>query len=237
MYTETDMIEFHEQILEQLANHQHCSNFILTEKQLTDAINTKQNIIKPYVIPKFTYPYFYSPEKKEYINIRDFVLEKLKTYKIIGCKTGNYDYFEGNTTLPGGSGYSWRDSTVYIIFINMNGELYKNTFLEYNHASKSSSDGYAKRDWFLEFFIKPFAIYPSNPYNKFLNPTYGGLDWMPYIDPIKFKSTTPKYKEYIETDKIIPKKIMTDILNGIVSSYNTALPIKNHIYVILMTSP
>jgi hypothetical protein len=218
MYSDDELNSIHNKILEQLSKHPKCANFILTKSQLDKATNDKQIINKPYVIER--YRYNDDPKKqKNNINIYEFVLDKLKKYKIVGIKTGNYGEYKGTHSRPGGSGFSWNDTNIYIIFINIHGECYCNTTLEYAYNTLSSSNGYSERDWFLEFFIKPFSIQPQSLRNRIpqilspYNATYGDLQWMKYIDPEKYNDMDqPKYKEYISSENIIPINIMNEYI-------------------------
>ena len=117
------MYEFdiiHNNLLEQLSKLDKCSNFILTEQQLKNASDTNQKIIKPYI--------GFINDKKEFINIRDFVLDKLQKYKIAGVQTGRYGSETGVLIGPGGGGCgcSYNDNCFYIIFINIHGDTVKN---------------------------------------------------------------------------------------------------------------
>ena len=44
-----DFTKIHNDILEQLSKLDKCSNFILTEQQFKNALDTNQQIIKPYI--------------------------------------------------------------------------------------------------------------------------------------------------------------------------------------------
>jgi len=219
-----DFTKIHNDILEQLSKLDKCSNFILTEQQLKNALDTNHQIIKPYI--------GFTNEKKEYINIRDFVLDKLQKYKIVGVKTGNYGEIKGNITYPGGWGHGYTDNYFYIIFVNIHGDTYGNIFLEHRHSEKRNSltNGvcFIPYDWFLELFIKPFAIKPSiYTHNRcncnirgdicITSYTWDNLHWAPFIDKEHYSCRSilyePTYKNYIESDKFIPKDIMDDILN------------------------
>ena len=150
-----DFTKIHIDILEQLSKLDKCSNFILTEQQLKNAIETNQQIIKPYI--------GFTNEKKEYINIRDFVLNKLQTYKIVGVKTGRHDKIiyprdPVNCVRPT---FVPDDNYFYIIFINKHGDTYGNILLEHRSYDKTRyvqygmpNPNFIPTDWFLELFIK-----------------------------------------------------------------------------------
>jgi hypothetical protein len=245
-----DFTKIHNDILEQLSKLDKCSNFILTEQQFKNALDTNQQIIKPYI--------GFTNEKKEYINIRDFVLDKLQKYKIVGVKTGKYgviDYTEINRSYN--SPNIPNDNYFYIIFINIHGDTYGNIFLENRwkerYDRRLQQLKFIPNDWFLELFIKPFAIKPEHCnvkcytiYKKiiecfvnYISLFNDDLYWSPYIDKNHYSCKSyciddniielyeePKYKEYIETDKNISKNVMNDILNDkILLEYN----IKCHI--------
>lgn len=232
----------HNKILEDLSKVDKCSNFILTDEQFKNALDTNQHIIKPYV--------GFTNDKKEFIDIREHVIDKLRKYKVVGVKTDRYGEIKGDYRLPGGSGGSWTDNYYYIMYINIHGEVYGNIFeekrnKEYYSSSKVWSgwqNSFISNDWYLELFIKPFAIQPehcntiaykiSNNINtiscikNYISHFNDELYWSPYIDKNHYSCKSycvddklielyhdPKYKEYIESDKIIPKDIMDDILN------------------------
>lgn len=147
-----------------------------------------------------------------------------------------------------GSGYGYTDNYFYIIFINIHGEVYGNIFLEHRYREKHNTltNGikFIPYDWYLELFIKPFAIQPEhcntkcirilNKFNQtvvnYISLFNDNLYWSPYIDKNHYSCKAlcvddniielydePKYKEYIESDKNIPKDIMDDILNDNIS--------------------
>lgn len=223
-YTDDELEETYNNILEQLSKHPKCSNYILTKSQLDKAISTKEIINSPTVFLRCSS----SPDTSKLytlknINIYEFVLDKLKKYKIVGVKTGNY----GKIITKMGTGNMAtenHDTNIYIIFINIYGECYCNSTTEYNWETFQKGEngvGYAIVDWFLELFIKPFAITPrylsAIKYHLIFhfNKTYYERQWMPYIDNIKYKNMDePKYKQPIESNKIIPKNIINDIING-----------------------
>jgi hypothetical protein len=211
----------HNKILEDLSKIDKCSNFILTSQQFKNALDTNKKIIKPYV--------GFTNDKKEFIDIREYIIDKLTKYKIVGVKTGRYGY---------------TDNYFYIIFINIHGDVYGNIFLEHRHREKHNTltNGikFISHDWYLELFIKPFAIQPEhcntkcirilNTFNQtvvnYISLFNDNLYWSPYIDKNHYSCKAlciddkiielydePKYKEYIESDKIIPKYIIDDILN------------------------
>jgi hypothetical protein len=236
-----DFTKIHIDILEQLSKIDKCYNFILTEQQFKNALDTNQQIIKPYI--------GFTNEKKEYINIRDFVLDKLQKYKIVGVKTGKYGEIKGDYRLPGGCGGSWTDNYFYIIFVNIHGDTYGNIFLENRNKEYYSSNkiycgwsnNFIPNDWFLELFIKPFAIKPqiytcrgmgcnchmNQKVSCIKSYVWDNLHWAPFIDKEHYSCRSildlnknlieryyePTYKKYIESDKFIPENIMTDILN------------------------
>jgi hypothetical protein len=215
------MYEFqtmHNKILEDLSKLDKCSNFILTERQLQFALDTNQKIIKPYI--------GFANNKKEFINIREFVIDKLTKYNIIGVKFGKYNTYSGTVTHPGGRGNSYTDNDFYIVFINIHGEIYGNIFLEHRyqeeHNSLTNGQKFIPHDLYLELFIKPFAIKPLlDRFGTFVD----GLHWAPYIDRdsnfckpfIDGKGTLinrneePIYKEYIASDKIIPESVIFEL--------------------------
>ena len=227
----------HNDILEHLSKIDKCSNFILTEQQFINAKKSNQNIIKPYV--------GFTNDKKECIDIREYITDKLKKYKIIGIKIGRYGKFEYHYPCANPRNYP-NDNYFYILFININGETYGNIFLENRWKEKIDKPyqglTFKSYDWYLELFIKPFAIYPeqcntiayklsnnintSNCFANSISHFHDNLYWSPYIDKNHYSCKDycvddkiielyhePKYKEYIETDKIIPSDIMINILN------------------------
>jgi hypothetical protein len=229
----------HNNILEDISKSDKCSNFILTEQQFKNALDTNKKIIKPYV--------GFTNDIKEFIDIREHIIDKLTKYKIVGLKVGRYGEIKGEYRLPGGSGGSWTDNYYYIMYINIHGEVYGNIFEEKRNKEYYSSgkvwsgwqNSFISNDWFLELFIKPFAIQPTiytcrdgcncsfRNISCIRSYSWDNYHWAPYIDKDHYSCKSimdinnniveryyePKYKDYIESNKIIPKKIMDDILN------------------------
>lgn len=236
-----DFEKYHINILEYLSKNSYCSNFILTEQQFINATESKQNIIKPYV--------GFVINSKEFIDIRDHINDKLKKYKIVGVKTGTYGGIKGFVDGAQFGGSSWTDNYYYIMYINIHGEVYGNIFLE-----KRTEDEVKRRfncqyrnipnDWFLELFIKPFAIPPPRSHQKY---TWDELHWGPFIDKNKYIGERyyeptqkvyydlyyePQYKDYIVSNNIIPKDIMDDILNDKITLYYNFDCVYEDLYVI-----
>ena len=153
-----NFISIHNNILEDLSKLDLCSNFILTNVQLEYAKNTNQKIIKPYV--------GFTNDKKEFIDIREHVLDKLTKYKIIGVKAERYGKINGMNYYPSGCAYSYTDNYFYIVFVNIHGDTYGNIFLEHRYQEKHqrqfNQTKFIPHDFYLELFIKPFAVSPSS---------------------------------------------------------------------------
>ena len=216
MISDEEFNNIHENILIKLSTLQQTQSFILTNTQLNQVITNNKKINKPKVIINTKHWDFKIDNN---INIRDFVLDKLRKYKIVDVKIGNYGKFKYKIVYgPGGGGTGGFTSFLYIIYINIHGDCYGNLQLEipYPHKSNNSVN---VNDWFLELFIKPFAIKPEyiNNYNIDNSPfniCYNGLKWMPFIEPEIYKSMEePKYKEYINTDKIIHIETINNLIN------------------------
>jgi hypothetical protein len=242
MYSEEELDKIHKQLLEQLSTIDICSNFILTDNQYKYAIENNKPILKPYIYNRN----YTKTHEKEYIDIRELVIEKLKKYKIIGIETGIFKKYDEYINMGNRGGSSCRDYEFYIVYININGDCYANTMYKDNNYNRFMLNYYNNiviiTDWYLELFIKPFAIKPSSipnsingyPNTTNLNDGYDNLNWYPFINPdyyiAKQMKEEPKYINYTNTNNIIPfdfiNQLFTNKLNKevikkiLISKYN-----------------
>ncbi len=208
MYSEDELNYIHDNLLEQLSNLSYCSNFILTEKQLNLALDNNKSInvdLESTIIHEtYTSTNTTKYSKKpvlppENTNIYNLVLQKFKKYKIIGVKIWKGESQKHFMCYP-----------IYITFINIHGECYNNYYYECSYFTdynyQSGMTFYNFINLYLEIFVKPFAGIPKYIENN--------KEWLPYLNPEKYSSLAePNWKEYIKSDKIIPKSFIDDLIN------------------------